>query len=103
MGYDVIECPNLPFGDQINAVRTVFPRIAVDEAKCALWLKRIRNYKRKWNEADGRWMDKEDHDEHSHGGAMTRYLGVGVDLLPAGVTTVSSEVLSQWKARPRVA
>lgn len=103
MGYDVIPCPNLPFGDQINAVRIAFPRIVADESKAALWLKRIRNYKRKWNEANGRWMEKEDHDEHSHGGAMTRYLGVGADLLPNDGAAPADQVLASWQTRKRVA
>lgn len=60
-------------GQAIEAARNVFPSCDFDEAGCALGLKRLRQYRKDWDEQRGVWRDSPRHDDNSHGadGFMT--------------------------------
>ena len=60
-------------GQAIEAARNVFPQCDFDEAGCALGLKRLRQYRKEWDEQRGIWRDNPRHDDNSHGadGFMT--------------------------------
>ncbi|QDP58769.1 MAG: hypothetical protein GOVbin1573_56 [Prokaryotic dsDNA virus sp.] len=59
--------------DAIDAARAVFPSCDFDEAACAKGVKRLRHYRKEWDEQRGVWKDRPRHDENSHGadGFMT--------------------------------
>ena len=53
--------------EAIAVARTVFARCPFDEQGCGLGLKRLRAYRKEWDESRGVWKDRPRHDEASHG------------------------------------
>lgn len=53
--------------ESIEAARGIFPRCQFDEAACSVGLKRLRMYRKEWDELRGIWKDNPHHDEASHG------------------------------------
>lgn len=52
--------------DRINATRRLLPMVYFDQAGCALGIKRLRGYSRKFSSVKQMFMGP-DHNEHSHG------------------------------------
>ena len=53
--------------EAIDAARGIFPRCQFDEAGCAEGLKRLRAYRKEWDEDHSVWRDRPRHDDASHG------------------------------------
>ena len=53
--------------DGIEASRSFFPNVFLDEVRCQRLIQCLDNYRKEWDEKLGRWKDKPLHDEHSHG------------------------------------
>jgi hypothetical protein len=53
--------------EAISAARTVFSRCQFDEQGCGLGLKRLRAFRKEWDEDRGVWKDRPRHDDASHG------------------------------------
>lgn len=53
--------------EPIDAARAVFPACDFDERGCALGIKRLRHYRKEWDDLRGVWKDRPRHDENSHG------------------------------------
>src|SRR3990167_1166773 len=53
--------------DAIEAARAVFARCQFDEAGASEGLKRLRAYRKEWDEERGVWRDRPRHDDASHG------------------------------------
>jgi hypothetical protein len=53
--------------EAIGTARAMFPRCQFDEAGCSVGLKRLRAYRKEWDERSGVWKDRPRHDEASHG------------------------------------
>lgn len=51
----------------IEAVRTSFPNCDFDEAACSVGLKRLKHYRKEWDDRAGKWRDKPLHDDNSNG------------------------------------
>ena len=51
----------------IQATRAALRSAWFDETGCKDGLKRLGNYKKKWNRSTGSWSDQEVHDDNSHG------------------------------------
>jgi hypothetical protein len=51
----------------IQATRSAFSLACFDEVDCADGIKRLDNYKKRWNKTIGAWSDDPLHDENSHG------------------------------------
>lgn len=51
----------------INLTRAAFPTAYFDEEGCKLGFKHLENYKKRWNERDGRWSDEPLKDKTSEG------------------------------------
>lgn len=64
----------------INAVRTMFNRLYVDEVKCADALQAWRHYRYEINE-QGQWSKEPHHDEHSHFADALQTLGQSVGVV----------------------
>ena len=60
--------------DGINAVRELLKISTFDAEGCELGIKQLKNYKRKWNDIAGAWMDEPLHNEASHGADAERTL-----------------------------
>ena len=53
--------------EAISTARAIFPRCQFDEVGCSLGLKRLRAYRKDWDDLRGVWKDRPRHDEASHG------------------------------------
>ena len=53
--------------EAIEAARRAFPNSDFDEKACSLGLKRLRHYRKEWDDKHGVWRDKPLHDENSNG------------------------------------
>lgn len=68
--------PNLPIDDGINALRTKFPALWIDEKKCARFIDCLQNYRKEYNEKLGEFKQHPLHDWTSHAADMARYWAV---------------------------
>lgn len=59
--------------DAIDAARAVFPSCDFDETECAVGIKRLRHFRKEWDDEREVWRDRPRHDVNSHGadGFMT--------------------------------
>ena len=62
----VVERPRIK-GEAIASARSIFPECQFDEAACELGLKRLRHYRKEWDDEHGVWKDRPRHDDNSHG------------------------------------
>lgn len=51
----------------IEAARSAFPNCDFDETACSLGLKRLKHYRKEWDDRRGVWKDRPLHDENSNG------------------------------------
>jgi hypothetical protein len=68
--------PQIGLEDGIHAVRMLFPRLWIDETKCAVGLEALARYRRGWNKTMGQYMASVVHDDASHAADAVRYLAV---------------------------
>ena len=47
--------------------RAIFATCQFDESACDLGLKRLRHYRKEWDDDHGVWKDRSRHDDSSHG------------------------------------
>ncbi len=64
-----------------NHCKPVLPNCYFDEANCALGIKRLDNYKRRWDKINSMWLNDAVHDESSHGADAFRTFAVNADKL----------------------
>jgi hypothetical protein len=82
----------------IEATRVVLPRIYWHQATTDLWIKALRAYTKKYNEALQVWSNEPLHDWASHPADMTRYLaeaekaGLLIDHRPSRFAAASVEL-----------
>ncbi|KKK70874.1 hypothetical protein LCGC14_2919600, partial [marine sediment metagenome] len=67
---------NLSIDDGINAVRTRFNTLWIDEVKCAQFINAIALYRKEWDDKRGEFKNKPFHDWTSHAADMLRYWAV---------------------------
>ena len=58
--------------DGIGKTRLLFSRMKFDQTACADGIKRLENYRKRWNNVLGVWMDEPRHDDNSHGADALR-------------------------------
>src|SRR3712207_6102310 len=58
---------SLRTSEAIASARAAFARCQFDEQGCGLGLRRLRAYRKEWDESRGVWKDRPRHDEASHG------------------------------------
>lgn len=69
---EIVERPNSKV-EAISTARAIFARCQFDEKGCEQGLKRLRAYRKDWDDERGVWRDRPRHDDASHGadGFMT--------------------------------
>jgi hypothetical protein len=67
----------------INLVRSTLSKCWFDKTKCMEGLKKLENYKKRWNASFGGWTSDAIHDECSHGSDAFRYLVAGLKRVGA--------------------
>lgn len=83
----------------IQATRSAFSSACFDETKCANGIKRLENYRKRWNKTLGCWSNEPSHDDASHGADAFRQWG---QLKQAnenfsGITKVSKDFYAKKK------
>jgi hypothetical protein len=63
----------------IQATRRSLRTAWFDEEKCAVGLRRVANYRKKWDQQLGRWSDEEVSDDNAHGADALRQWGQEAD------------------------
>lgn len=66
-----------------NKCKPVLVNCEFDESNCALVIKRLDNYRRRWDKINSMWIDDAVHDENSHGADAFRTFAVSADSLAA--------------------
>lgn len=68
--------------EAIDAARTIFPTCDFDATECDLGIKRLRHYRKEWDDMREVWKDRPRHDDNSHGadGFMTFACGFDVPV-----------------------
>jgi hypothetical protein len=69
--------PRWSLADGINAVRLLLPRCYFSTT-CDYGIRSLKNYCRKWDAKENRFMDHPKHDWASHGADAFRYLAMGL-------------------------
>lgn len=96
----------------INATRSSLAAAWFDETACRDGLKRLGNYRKKWNRSLGCWSDEAQHDDNSHGAdafrqwaqALTGGLLTNSTMVPRGSTQgVAGKRRSAWSRRSPMA
>ena len=69
---DIVDRPTRKI-EAISVARSVFSSCDFDEAACSVGIKRLRHYRKEWDENRDVWKDNPRHDQNSHGadGFMT--------------------------------
>lgn len=106
LGIKFVTLPTLKIGieDGIEAVRGIFPRLWIDEQKCAPLIKSLENYRKEFDSRLQVYKNRPLHDKHSHAADSMRYMAIAikkyVDLAKEGV---SDKQASEWydKFNPR--
>jgi hypothetical protein len=62
------------FSMQVQHTREMLTRCYFDAEKCALGLKHLENYRKRWNESIGCYTMDAVHDDHSHAADAIRYM-----------------------------
>jgi len=79
LGIKATVVKKLSIEDGINAVRRILPRCWFDEAKCALGIKALRQYRTEFDEKRKVFKLRPLHDWSSHAADSFRYLAVSID------------------------
>lgn len=83
--------------DRVSAVRQILPRSWFDAKGCEVGLKRLRAYRRAWNEHMGVWRAEPVHDDASHGSDA---IGTGVQGSSDPENAVNKPVVPPYVHRP---
>lgn len=82
-GRNVQIVPKVSVEDGINAARTIFNRVWIDQDKCSDLIECLRHYKYDVDPNTGRYSNKPLHDDYSNGADAFRYFAVcSTDLNP---------------------
>ena len=78
MGIDFKVLPNLPIEDGIELCRVNFPKIWIDEGKCANLIKALEAYRREWDDKRKVYKDNALHNDASHYADAYRYMNLAL-------------------------
>ena len=70
--------------DGIKQLRMLFPRLYIDQTKCARLLECLKRYQRRIHSVTGEPMEPL-HDEFSHGADCARYIACWVEQMPGSI------------------
>ena len=91
LGITLTVLGKIPILEGIEATKSLFHKLWIDEDKCAKALVHLENYKRKWNNTLGCWGRDAEHDEASHCADALRYLATGLYHITGQLTQAERE------------
>jgi hypothetical protein len=78
--------PNIPIEDGIELARMSFPKIYIDEQKCAPLIKALESYRREWDDKRKVYKDNALHDQFSHAADAFRYMCMALGKTQDGLS-----------------
>jgi len=78
LGIDFVTAPSLSIEDGIEAVRSSFAKIWIDEVNCKPLIKALENYRQEYDAKKGVYKGHPLHDIHSHYSDCFRYLCISL-------------------------
>lgn len=85
-GHMVSALPNLSLEDGIEAVRSSFSRMWIDETKCSELIKCLENYRREYDTKTKLYKDHPLHNHWSHGADAFRYMVLSLSKTRDGLS-----------------
>lgn len=73
---EIVPVTKSVYDDIRNYCKPILPLCMWDESKCSLILSRLDNYRKRWDDINGMWMNDAVHDEASHGADAFRTFAV---------------------------
>ncbi len=73
--------PSISVDDGIQQGKLFFSRLWVDEKNCQTWLDYIAQYRQKWDDNRGMFLEQPYHDFTSHAADVHRYAAIVADLM----------------------
>ena len=89
--FDAVE--KLPIEDGREAVRSMFPKVWIDEDKCEEGLEALDGYSRVWDEKTKSFKNEAKHNKFCHGADAFRTLAVGISEYNMGDTRTGKQQL----------
>jgi phage terminase large subunit len=90
--------PNLSIMDGIEAVRSSFVRMWIDDKKCASLIRALENYRKEWDAKHKVYKDNPLHNDASHFADAFRYLVLSLSKSRDGQTTAEELKARHMKA-----
>jgi len=84
--------------ERINATRRLLPIVSFDKVNCALGIKRLRNYSRKYNESMQSYLGPA-HDDNSHGADAFGEFAVNCPIVPRVKKPEEADKFDDYRAR----
>jgi hypothetical protein len=75
---EVIPVTKSVYDDIRNFCKPFLPQCLFDEVNCALGIQRLDNYRKRWDDINGMWMNEAVHDSNSHGSDAMRTAAVAL-------------------------
>ena len=95
LGVKATESPRLSLNDGIEAVRTVLPRVWIDQKNCSFLIKCLENYRREFDSLRKIYFDKPAKTQFNHGADAFRYMSISMGLL--GKDSTPEEIDKRYK------
>lgn len=87
---EVIPVTKSVYDDIRNFCKPTLPQCLFDETNCALGIKRLDNYRKRWDDINGMWMNDAVHDDNSHGADGWRTFAVANHRDPQPISNPDS-------------
>jgi len=84
------------FQAEVQRVRNLLKRCWFDEARCAIGIKHLESYQKKWNESMGHYTSEPVHNIHSHCADAFRYLAQAVEVKARKATVDKMEAEREY-------
>lgn len=78
LGIEFVVAPRVPVSDGIESVRTLFPRLWIDEKNCKPLIKALESYRREYDSKNKTYKDRPLHDFASDAADAMRYLALAL-------------------------
>jgi hypothetical protein len=75
---EIIPVTKSVYDDIRNYCKPFLPQCLFDEVNCALGIRRLDNYRKRWDDINGMWMNEAVHDNNSHSADALRTAAVAL-------------------------
>lgn len=93
LGIRFIVADNISIMDGIEAVRSAFSKVYIDQNNCARLIKALENYRQEWDSKKKVYSPHPLHDENSHASDAMRYLCVSLSKTSDGMSAKDAQSL----------